>query len=71
MPGNVSKFNGKYFAHIHVALADVNYKIMGGHLKDGIVGATLELTVTPMQTPLHRFMNEDIGINIIRTPNNH
>lgn len=43
--GNVSKKDGKPFAHLHVALASQTHRLFGGHLFKGIVCNTVELVI--------------------------
>ena len=40
--------------HMHTALGDDNYKVIGGHLKDATVAVTAEITITPLSTKLMR-----------------
>jgi uncharacterized protein len=68
LTGNISKLNGDYINHLHITLADNNYQVQGGHLKDATVGAVLEIQITPMKGPLIKKYDEDTGLNVIQTP---
>ncbi len=45
MTGNIEKKDGKPFAHIHVALAGPDKKLVGGHLFSAIVNVTNEIFI--------------------------
>lgn len=65
--GNVTQFNGKRVAHIHVALSNDNYQMMGGHLANAFVGATAEIKVQPFKGKLVKERDEAIGLDLIST----
>lgn len=43
--GNISCYEGRPFAHLHVSLADENLQVRGGHFFEGRVTATAEIFV--------------------------
>ncbi len=65
MDGNVGHDEKDYIAHIHVALGDRSHNVVGGHLVDGIVGVTAEVTVMPFKGSFTRRMNCDLGLKLI------
>ena len=67
LSGNINFVNGKRDAHIHVALSDQDYQMVGGHLGEATVAATAEVTIIPMQYPLNKTMDEKTGLNLINT----
>ncbi len=43
--GNVTLKDGRPFVHVHATLGARDYKVYGGHLFEGVVGASVELRV--------------------------
>ena len=58
--GNISIYQGRPFAHLHVTLADENLNLVGGHFFEATVTATVELFLTPCE-PIERHWNAQIG----------
>jgi len=67
LTGNIAELEGKRVTHIHVALSDDQYQMFGGHLKDATVGATAEITVTPLQGKLKKTMDTNAGLALLST----
>jgi predicted DNA-binding protein with PD1-like motif len=44
--GNVTLLDGKPFLHCHIAVADRSFEVQGGHLREAVVSATCEITLT-------------------------
>ena len=63
--GNVTTLDGKRTTHLHVALSDNHYKMMGGHVGSAYIGATAEINVTPLPGKLVRKMDEKTGLELI------
>jgi predicted DNA-binding protein with PD1-like motif len=63
--GNISFAQDKRFFHIHVAIADTNYQVHGGHLVDSLVGVTAEVTFVPFNAPMFRIFDSDVGLKLI------
>jgi len=57
--------DGNSHIHPHVTLSDKNFKSFGGHLKEGIVGATLEVVVIESDQVIERYADSGIGLNLI------
>jgi len=51
--------------HIHCVVSDANGKTTGGHLLEGHVSVTLELFLTEEPTPVHKVVDEAIGLKLI------
>lgn len=51
--GNVSLKEGKPFAHVHVVLGDER-RALAGHLVEGYVGGTVEITIFELEGELVR-----------------
>lgn len=52
-------------AHLHGSFADENYQVIGGHIKDFIAGATVEVYVHCFDKPLHRKQDPDVGLQLL------
>ena len=65
LDGNITFVEGKRTAHIHVVLGDRKHQAFAGHLIEGTVGITAEITIIPLEYPIHRKMNPRLGINLI------
>lgn len=64
--GNLA-FNeaGELMAHLHGAFADENYQIIGGHVKDFVAAATVEVFIHRFNRPLHRKTDPDVGLQTL------
>jgi predicted DNA-binding protein with PD1-like motif len=52
-------------AHLHGSFADENYQVIGGHIKDFIAGATVEVYVHCFDKSLHRKQDPDVGLQLL------
>ena len=62
--GNITTMNGEYYAHLHLAAADGEGQMTGGHLNRAVISATGEITVTILDGEVDRVRDEAIGINL-------
>ena len=60
LQGNISLYEGRPFAHLHVSLADESLQVVGGHFFEATVTATVELFLTPCE-PIERDWDDQIG----------
>lgn len=58
--GNISCYEGRPFAHLHVSLADQNLNVVGGHFFEARVTATAEIFLT-RTAPITRRWDEHLG----------
>jgi uncharacterized protein len=58
--------NGKASLHLHAVLGLSDGSVRGGHLLEGIVRPTLEVTITETAAHLRRKKQPDLGIALIR-----
>ena len=67
MQGNITMTDGKSFAHIHAVLSRMDDKLtcIGGHVKALVVSVTVEVMLTPIDIPLTRRYDDDIGLNLL------
>jgi predicted DNA-binding protein with PD1-like motif len=54
LQGNVSRLEGKPFAHVHAVLGGHDFSASGGHLFGGTVAVTLEVALCLTDTALER-----------------
>jgi len=52
--------------HPHIVVSDENFDCFGGHLKEGTVAATLEISVVKSDQALTRYFDKNIGLNLIK-----
>jgi hypothetical protein len=66
--GNVSSDNGELFLHAHASFSylDKNneIKLIGGHLKEGVVEYTAEIILKPAKENISRMIDEKTGISV-------
>lgn len=63
--GNIAILEDKVFIHAHVNLSNRNFGVFGGHLKEAIVGATLEVMLIPGEGAVIREFDDEIGLNLL------
>lgn len=51
--------------HLHGTFSDQEYQVVGGHVKDFVVGATCELFVHCVYQPLRRRLDAETGLKIL------
>ena len=57
--------DGKFVFHLHGVLADDRFQTVGGHVKDLVAGATVELFVHRAYQPTKRKMESSVGIKAL------
>lgn len=70
LTGNVSLVDNNPFVHMHTVLSDENFSCIGGHLKEGIVGATCEVNIIDLQKEIHREFDEEVGLKLLHCEEN-
>lgn len=51
--------------HLHGTFSDANFKVVGGHVKDFVVGGTCELFVHRTYQPLRRAHDSQTGLTLL------
>ncbi|MBS1583986.1 MAG: DNA-binding protein [Bacteroidetes bacterium] len=64
--GDVTLYKDQPRLHAHVVLGRSDGSTCGGHLLSAIVKPTLEVVITELPAYLHREMNRDFGIPLIK-----
>lgn len=65
LTGNVSVLDGQPFLHCHIALADGAFGVRGGHLREAVVSATCEITLTRFFDEIGRRRDEATGVYLL------
>ncbi len=63
--GNVSIRDGEPFAHTHAVFGKIDGSTVGGHVRDAVVGATLELVLNVLPGRMERQMDDSIGLALL------
>jgi len=64
LSGNITLLDSKPSAHVHAALGPKNFNIVGGHLFNGIVGPTCEITLIPLGIRIQRKPDKKTKLNL-------
>lgn len=65
LTGNVALLNNEPFLHVHTVISNQTFQCFGGHLKEGMVGGTLELVIEKMEGPVERTLDEETGLKLL------
>lgn len=65
MTGIVARLDDKFTIHPHVSVSDKSYNVIGGHLEEAIVGATLEIIFLEGEE-IEREFSKEIGLNLLK-----
>lgn len=65
LTGNVSILNNEHFVHAHITLTDEHFKAFGGHLKELVVGGTVEINLRLINKNINRVYEETTGLNVL------
>lgn len=57
--------SGKLVLHLHGVLSDASYQTIGGHIKDAVAAATIELFVHRAYQPTKRVFDADTGLRLL------
>ncbi len=61
--GNISKMNGKRFAHCHITVAGPELIAFTGHLSRAVVGVAAEIYIRRISKTVLRVKDPDLGFN--------
>lgn len=65
LTGNVTTMNAETYIHLHAVLCDEEGKAFGGHLKEGVIGATCEIFINAVEGEIGRVYQKETGLNIL------
>jgi predicted DNA-binding protein with PD1-like motif len=63
--GNITVVDGKPFIHAHASLGDKTFAVRGGHLREAVVSATCEITLTRFRDDIGRKKDEATGLFLL------
>lgn len=64
--GNIALDQGnKPVLHLHGTFADEAYQVIGGHVRELVVGGTCEILLQALGTQLHRAHDDQVGLNTL------
>ncbi len=64
--GNISTMNDEYYSHLHLACADIENRVVGGHLNSARVSATVEMFLHVLPGKVDRVKDDATGLNIFK-----
>ncbi len=62
--GDISMMDGEPYIHAHGTISDSKFNVKGGHFKEGVVGATVEIVLLAFEVDVNRKFNSTIGLNL-------
>lgn len=65
LKGNLAWVDNEPVWHIHGAFSNKNFDSVGGHVKELVVGATCELRITPLESPMTRVFDDETGLKLL------
>lgn len=66
LQGNLAYINNEPIWHIHGTFSRADYSVIGGHVKECLIGLTAEVYLQPNSTLLTREHDPDTGLNLIK-----
>ena len=66
LQGNISQLAESMTLHLHAVISDSYGKTRGGHLKELIVGGTVEVFIHQFDTELTRMPDAEIGLPLLQ-----
>ncbi len=66
--GNICMVDDKPFIHAHMVISNNTFQCFGGHLKEAVVGATLEVLIVKLDKGLTRVFDDNTGLKLLDLP---
>lgn len=66
LTGNIAELDNQAALHLHVVLADSEFRAYSGHLKEATVAGTAELYLKVFDLPLRRQHDSETGLNLVK-----
>src|SRR3989338_6584925 len=64
--GIVAELDGKLMVHAHGSFSDRNMSLVGGHVKELLVGSTCEVFLIKLEGNIEREFDEETGLNLMK-----
>lgn len=65
LQGNLAYVDGRPFWHIHGTFSRPDYSVIGGHIKECMIGLTGEVFLTTHPTKLTRIFDDETGLKLL------
>jgi len=65
LTGNITLHDGAPFIHAHCVISDGDMQARGGHLAEGIAGATCEIFIITISADVRRKKDEETQLNLL------
>lgn len=65
LTGNLSIVDDEPFWHIHGTFGGDDFRAIGGHVRELVVGLTCELHITRLDTPMTRMYDKETGLKLL------
>jgi predicted DNA-binding protein with PD1-like motif len=65
LSGNITRKDGEPYLHIHIAAADIEGRVVGGHLNEGRVSLTCEAVINVFDGAVGRKFSGEVGLNLL------
>lgn len=65
LTGNITYQNDRLILHIHATLTDDKLRAHGGHVRELVVGGTVEINLTTFNKKIERTFDKDTGLNLL------
>ena len=66
LTGTINTMNDEFYTHIHMSAGNDKGEVFGGHLNRAIVSATCEMIINIIDGKVHRYFDEEIGLNLFK-----
>jgi uncharacterized protein len=66
LTGNINTMDNKPYIHLHMSAADKENHVVGGHLNEAHVSATIEMFISVIDGKVDRFKDEVTGLNLFK-----
>ncbi|MDQ4212947.1 DNA-binding protein [Microbacterium capsulatum] len=66
--GNLSYADGRPLWHVHGTFSRADYSVLGGHVKECLIGLTGEVLLTTRRDRLTRVHDEETGLKLLAAP---
>ena len=65
LSGTISVFDNEPHIHLHIALSDADFNMIGGHLDHALVSLTCEFMINGFDAEIQRKLDTETGLNLL------
>lgn len=66
LTGSINTMNDEVYTHLHMSCGDEKGLVVGGHLNEAYVSATVEMFINVIDGRVDRYFDENIGLNLFK-----